>query len=51
MLTRHAKAVATISPLANANAKPGSLIGSLKGRLHMAEDFNDLGPEWHDYTK
>ncbi|MEK1887021.1 MAG: type II toxin-antitoxin system Phd/YefM family antitoxin [Phyllobacterium sp.] len=50
VLTRHGKAVATISPLTNSNVKPGSLIGSLRGRVHIRDDFDDLGPEWDEYT-
>ncbi len=51
VLTRHGKAVATISPLPNQNVQPGSLIGALKGRVKISDDFNDLGPEWDDYAK
>ncbi|ATU95747.1 type II toxin-antitoxin system Phd/YefM family antitoxin [Phyllobacterium zundukense] len=50
VLTRHGKAVATISPLPNQNVQPGSLIGALKGRVKISDDFNDLG-EWDDYVK
>jgi prevent-host-death family protein len=51
VLTRHGKAVATISPLPNQNIEPGRLIGALKGRVKISDDFNDLGPEWDDYVK
>ncbi|UXN66970.1 type II toxin-antitoxin system Phd/YefM family antitoxin (plasmid) [Phyllobacterium sp. A18/5-2] len=51
VLTRHGKAVATISPLPNHNVEPGTLIGALKGRVKISDDFNDLGPEWDDYVK
>lgn len=51
VLTRHGKAVATISPLPNQNAKPGSLIGAMKGRVEIADDFDELGSEWDEYVK
>ncbi len=51
VLTRHGKAVATISPLPSQNVKPGGLIGSMKGRVHFSDDFDDLGPEWDEYLK
>lgn len=51
VLTRHGKAVATISPLPGRNAKPGSLIGAMKGRIEIADDFDDLGADWDDYVK
>jgi prevent-host-death family protein len=51
VLTRHGKAVATISPLPNQNVQPGSLIGAMKGRVKISDDFNDLGPEWGEYVK
>ncbi len=51
VLTRHGKAVATISPLPGQNAKPGSLIGAMKGRIEIADDFDELGADWDDYLK
>ncbi|WP_457301423.1 type II toxin-antitoxin system Phd/YefM family antitoxin [Phyllobacterium sp. P5_D12] len=51
VLTRHGKAVATISPLPNPDKKPGSLIGAMKGRVEISENFDELGPEWDEYVK
>ncbi len=51
VLTRHGKAVATISPLSDPHKKPGSLIGAMKGQIEISDDFDRLGPEWDEYVK
>ena len=51
VLTRHGKAVATISPLSDSHKKPGSLIGAMKGQVEISDDFDELAPEWDEYVK
>jgi prevent-host-death family protein len=51
VLTRHGKAVATISPLSDPHKKPGSLIGAMKGQVEISDDFDELAPEWDEYVK
>nr|WP_255626505.1 type II toxin-antitoxin system Phd/YefM family antitoxin [Phyllobacterium sp. KW56] len=51
VLTRHGKAVATISPLSDPHKKPRSLIGAMKGQIEISDDFDKLGPEWDEYVK
>jgi prevent-host-death family protein len=51
VLTRHGKAVAIISPLPGQNVKPGRLIGAMKGRIEIADDFDELGADWDDYVE
>ncbi|RWA70718.1 MAG: type II toxin-antitoxin system Phd/YefM family antitoxin [Mesorhizobium sp.] len=49
-LTRHGEIVATLS----APARPGGskgLFGALKGQIRIADDFDELGPEWDEYIK
>ena len=48
-MTHHGQAVATISPLANRTSGPDGLIGSLNGRVLIADDFDNLGQQWNDY--
>ena len=51
VLTRHGKAVATISRLPDPHKKPGSLIGAMKGQVEISDDFDELSPEWDEYMK
>lgn len=50
LVTRHGKVVARLMPPA---APPGKklLLGALKGKIWMADDVDELGPEWDEYTK
>ena len=46
VLTRHGKPVARLTATARASDLP--LFGSLKGRIRIAEDFNDLPDGFQD---
>lgn len=51
VITRHGKPVAS---LAAKHVKPEnapSLLGALKGKIWIADDFDELGPEWDEYIK
>ena len=51
VVTRHGKIVARLMP---PDAKPverSSLNGAMAGKIWIADDFDDLGPEWDDYVK
>jgi prevent-host-death family protein len=47
-VTRHGKLVAEIVPSSSAARRP-KLHGALKGKIWMAPDFDELGPEWDEY--
>ncbi|MER8955180.1 hypothetical protein NKH98_21025 [Mesorhizobium sp. M0833] len=49
VLTRHGKVAARI--VAPAVAEPLPRIGALKGKIWIADDFDELGPEWDEYVK
>jgi prevent-host-death family protein len=49
-VTRHGKVVAKIVPPDDARGAKG-LIGAMKGEIWIADDFDELGPEWDEYTK
>ena len=49
-LTKHGEVVATLSaPRQAGNVQ--SLYGALKDQIRIADDFDELGPEWDDYVK
>lgn len=49
-LTKHGEVVAVLSkPEAPGGAK--SLLGALKGQIQIADDFDELGPEWDEYIR
>jgi len=51
IVTRHGKMVARLMP---PNAKPeerSSLNGAMAGKIWIADDFDELGPEWDEYVK
>ena len=54
VLTRNGKPVARLS-VARDTLSPGEkarlAAGSLKDRIHIAEDFDELGPEWDEYVR
>lgn len=50
LVTRHGKVVARLMPPATPPGKK-PLLGALKGKIWMADDFDELGPEWDEYTK
>ena len=49
VLTRHGKVAARIVPPAKEHLLPR--IGALKGKIWIADDFDELGPEWDEYIK
>ncbi|WP_192363569.1 type II toxin-antitoxin system Phd/YefM family antitoxin [Mesorhizobium mediterraneum] len=49
VLTRHGKVVARLVPPASPDLLPR--IGALKGKIWIADDFDELGPEWDEYVK
>jgi prevent-host-death family protein len=51
VVTRHGKAVAVIAPPPAIGRKRKSLIGAMKGKIWIADDFDELGPEWDEYMK
>lgn len=49
-LTRDGKPFAKIEPTPTDGERP-RLLGALKGKIWMADDFDELGPEWDEYMK
>ena len=50
VVTRHGKPVAEIGP--NHKDEPRKkLHGALAGKIWMADDCDELGPEWDEYTQ
>ncbi|RWM88350.1 MAG: type II toxin-antitoxin system Phd/YefM family antitoxin [Mesorhizobium sp.] len=49
VLTRYGKVAARLVPPATAEHLPR--IGALKGKIRIADDFDELGPEWGGYLK
>ncbi|MEW6631211.1 MAG: type II toxin-antitoxin system prevent-host-death family antitoxin [Pseudomonadota bacterium] len=49
VLTRHGKIAARLVPPAKEDLLPR--IGALKGKIWIADDFDELGPEWDEYMK
>jgi len=50
VVTRHGKPVVELAPAnPGLSAKP-SIVGALEGKIWIAEDFDDLGPEWDEYV-
>ena len=47
-ITRHGKVVAVVSAPIPAKA-PIRRLGELEGQIWMADDFDELGPEWDEY--
>ena len=42
VITRHGKPVATINPVRTRNKKRESVLGSWRGQVWMADDFDEL---------
>ena len=51
LVTRHGKVVARLMPPLEPKPEGKSLIGAYKGKFWIADDFDELGPEWDEYTK
>jgi prevent-host-death family protein len=47
LLARNGKPVARLTKLSNRKASP--MIGAFAGKLHMAEDFDAVPPEFEPY--
>lgn len=47
--TKHGRTVARLVPPATEGELPR--IGAFKGQIWMADDFDELGPEWNEYVK
>jgi prevent-host-death family protein len=48
VLTKHGKPVVKL--VAEHEAKKRRILGIAKGQFWMADDFDELGPEWDEYT-
>jgi len=50
-LTRDGKPVAKVEPAPLEVSERPRLLGAMKGQTWMADDFDELGPEWDEYVK
>ena len=50
-LTRDGKPFAKVEPAAMTDEGRPRLLGAMKGQTWMADDFDELGPEWDEYVK
>jgi len=50
-VTRHGKVVARLLPPEQEAEESSSLNGAMAGRIWIADDFDELGPEWDEYVK
>jgi antitoxin (DNA-binding transcriptional repressor) of toxin-antitoxin stability system len=48
VLTRHGKPVVEMN---KSMAQRPSILGMFKGQIWMADDFDELGPEWDEYLR
>jgi prevent-host-death family protein len=51
LVTRHGKVVARLLPPERKQEDKPSLIGALKGKIWISDDFDELGPEWDEYIQ
>jgi prevent-host-death family protein len=51
VLTREGKRVAELGPVMPADETRPRLLGAMKGQTWIADDFDELGPEWDEYVK
>ena len=51
VVTRHGKPVAIIGAPKKVQGEKKSLLGAMKGKIWIAPDFDELGPEWDEYIK
>lgn len=51
VLTSNGEKVAEIKPDADLRDGKKSILGAFKGQIWMADDFDELGPEWDEYIK
>jgi len=50
VLTSNGEKIAEVGPVIGEKPKK-SILGALKGKIWMADDFDELGPEWDEYVK
>lgn len=50
IVTKHGKPYAKVGPDAPRAAKLPR-IGAFKGQIKIADDFDELGPEWDEYMR
>ena len=50
-VTRHGKVVARLVPPLEEPKERSSLNGAMAGQIWIADDFDELGPEWDEYIK
>lgn len=50
-LTRDGRPVAKIEPAETPAEERPRLLGAMKGQVWIADDFDELGPEWDEYIK
>jgi prevent-host-death family protein len=50
-VTRHGKVVARLVPPVQEPKERSSLNGAMAGKIWIADDFDELGPEWDEYIK
>ena len=50
-VTRHGKVVAKVVPAAPSSQESTSLNGAMAGKIWIADDFDELGPEWDEYIR
>ena len=51
VVTRHGKVVARLLPPEQKPEESSSLNGAMAGKIWIADDFDELGPEWDEYVK
>jgi len=51
VVTRHGKVVARLLPPEHKPEESSSLNGAMAGKIWIADDFDELGPEWDEYVK
>jgi prevent-host-death family protein len=50
VVTSNGEKIAEVGAMVDIKPKK-STIGALKGKIWMADDFDELGPEWDEYMK
>lgn len=48
-VTKHGKPYVKIAP--DKTAKKKKLLGAWEGEVWISDDFDELGPEWDEYTR
>jgi prevent-host-death family protein len=50
IVTSNGEKIAEVGAVTDTKPKK-SILGALKGKVWMADDFDELGPEWDEYVK